>query len=297
MTQEIFMSDLMARVAYNMPGEAYRDSKGLSHSDSKNLRRSPYHYKQLVAPRDPEVVKKASAQMELGTMAHVAALEPHTFAERYVIGPNVSHNSNAWRQFVEEHEARGIKPITQQQYDQVHAMAVSVHMLPDFNALLGGSDAEVSLWWICGATGVLCKARPDLIKRFPPSPEHEKGFAILGDLKTTEDASPEAFARSVADYSYHTQAQWYCDAVEAALGIPVASFLFAVVEREYPYACATYTLDDNAMNVAQDINMVARELYVQCAKNNEWPGYPRETRDIALPHWYMKRHLESRSSP
>lgn len=225
-------------------------------------------------------------------MVHVATLEPHAFNERYVIGPDLNKNTTVWKQFAAQCEEQGTKPITEQQRDQAFAMAASLRALPDFAPLLDGSANEVSMWWNCPATGVLCKARPDLVKRFAPTAQYEAGFVILGDVKTTEDASAEAFARAVCDYSYYTQCSWYTEGAQLTMGIPVLSFLFAVVEREYPYACASYTLDDNAMKVAADINKAARELYVQCEVAGKWPGYPSETRDIALPPWYMKKYLE-----
>ena len=297
------------RVEYGLPPDTYRSEPGLSHSESKQLRKSPYHYKRLNEPRPPELVKQPTAQMALGTMVHVATLEPDAFDERYIVGPDISKNSNAWKAFAAACVEQRVEPITQLQRDQAFAMAQSVRALPDFEPLLAACATEVSMWWECPATGVLCKARPDLVKRYPPpdvpvladadNPEQqlraatiaERGFAILADLKTTESADAEAFARSVADWSYHTQAHWYSEGAEVALAVPVLSFLFVVVEREYPYAAASYTLDDNALAVARDINLAARDLFKRCEQTQEWPGYPRDTRDIALPPWYMKRYL------
>jgi hypothetical protein len=278
------MSDAVPRVEYGLDNDAYRAAPGLSHSDSKRLRKSPWHFKALTEPRDPQLAKAPTPQMALGTMVHTATLEPNAFDLRYLIGPDVSKNSNRWREFAAACESAGAEPITQQQREQAFAMAASVRALPDFAALIEHCATEVSLWWECEKTGLLCKARPDLVKHYPQG-------VILADLKTTQDASAESFARSVADFSYHTQAHWYSEGAAAALGVPVLSFLFAVVESEYPYAAASYTLDDNAMSVAADINLSTRELYLRCMQANEWPGYPRETSDISLPPWYMRRFL------
>lgn len=275
---------MSSAVVYGMGNQAYRDSEGLAHSDSRRLRKSPFHYQQLRQPRDPELVKKPTAAMELGTMVHCAVLEPAEFSNRYVIGPDINHNTTVWKTFAAACVEQGLQPITQQQFDQVHGMAASVRKLPDFAALLDGCSTEVSLWWDCEQTGVLCKARPDLVKHFPG------GSVILGDLKTTEDAGAEAFARSVADYSYHTQAHWYSEGATATLGT-VVSFLFAVVESSFPYAACSYTLDDAAMKIAADINLAVRERFKQCDQLQQWPGYPSETRDLALPSWYMARYL------
>lgn len=298
------------RIEYGMPQDDYRASEGLSHTESKDLRKSPHHMHAKRERPDDVPPKAPSPQMFAGTLTHCAILEPHLFDQRYVIGPDVSKNSNVWKAFVAECDANGSEPITQLQRKQAFGQAATLRALPDFAPLLDNSACEVSMWWRCSQTGVLCKARPDLVRLYPPpavpvlaesdDPAHklraqliaERGFAILGDVKSTESADAESFARSVADYSYHTQAHWYIQAAEACLGVPVLSFLFAVVEREYPYAAASYTLDDAAMQVAADINIAARRLYAQCDSTGNWPGYPRETRDISLPRWYMKRYVE-----
>ena len=294
------------RVAYGMDAELYRAALGMSHSDSRQLRRSPWHYRQL--QDKPQQAKTPSAVMQVGVLAHAATLEPDAFAKRYIVGPDISKNSNAWRDFNATCAAKGASPITQAQHDQAQAIAQAARAVPDFAALLDGADTEVSMWWLCPDTGVLCKARADLVHVYPPGMRvlgdaddetvqlaFDKGFAIVGDLKTTEDASADAFARSVADYSYHTQAHWYMQGVREALGIPVLSFMFAVVERDFPYATATYTLDDNAMAVAAEINLAVRKRYVQCSTAGTWPGYASEVQEVALPHWYMKRYLLDRS--
>lgn len=278
------------RVEYELPSDVYRQAPGLSHSESKQLAKSPWHYKALKEPRDPALVKASTPQQAQGTMVHVASLEPIAFDDRYAVGPDVNKNTNVWKAFAADCELRGAEPISQQQRDVAFAMAQRVRELPDMRPLFDGCATEVSLWWRCPKTGVLCKARPDLVKRYPPDAIYPDGFAILADVKTTDDASPEGFAASVANYSYHTQAQWYCEGASIALGVPVLSMVFAVVEREYPYAAASYTLDDQALAIATDINLGLRELYAQCKRTDSWPGYPTSTTDIALPPWYVRNY-------
>jgi exodeoxyribonuclease VIII len=211
------------RVEWELASGVYRDAPGLAHSDAKRLRRSPWHFKALEGPRDPELMKMPSPQMAVGTMVHVACLEPHRFDCCYAIGPDINKNTREWRAFAQQCADMGREPIAQLQRDQAFAIAQAARAVPDFAAVLAGARNEASLWWRCKDTGVLCKARPDVMHVYAPTSAHPKGFAILADLKTTEDASAEGFARSVADYSYHTQAHWYCDGVQEALGIPVLS--------------------------------------------------------------------------
>jgi hypothetical protein len=53
--------------------------------------------------------------------------------------------------------------------------------------------------------GTPCKVRPDLY--------NSKDSGIVLDLKTTIDASPKGFAKSVRQYGYLFQAAWYMTAL------------------------------------------------------------------------------------
>ncbi len=55
-------------------------------------------------------------------------------------------------------------------------------------------------------------------------------FALSIDVKTTESAHPDDFAKSVANYGYHSQEGLYTDVAEL-LGQPVDAFVFIGFER------------------------------------------------------------------
>ena len=76
-------------------------------------------------------------------------------------------------------------------------------------------------------TGLQCKCRPDWISA---------DGGILVDLKTTEDASPREFQRSIAKWRYHVQAGWYMAGIEAAYGTRPSGFIFIAVEKKPPFA-------------------------------------------------------------
>jgi hypothetical protein len=265
-------------IQHGLSSEAYHHGPGLSHSELKRLRRTPFHYHALLDPSAP--AKEPTPAMFNGTLVHCALLEPEHFELRYVIAPDVHKSSNVYKEFAQRCISGGLAPITQQQRDAAFAQAKALRTLPDVAALLANGFPEVSAYWRDPSTNVLCKCRPDWV-----GPVGYGKGAVLLDVKTASDASPEGFAKSVANFGYHTQADWYCTGYELATGVSVHGMVFAVVESEFPHACAAYMLDDEALRRAREDNRAALNKYAQCSEADHWPGYPREIQVITLPRW------------
>lgn len=263
-----------------LPGlsnEAYHRGPGLSHSGLKRLRKTPFHYHELARERAVPTTPP-TPQMLNGTLTHCALLEPAQFDARYVVGPDVDKRSKEWKQFTAQ--VPTCEVITSLQRDAAFRQADALRRLPDVATLLSSGEPEVSAYWIDPATGVLCKCRPDWV-----SPVGYGRGVVLLDVKTASDASPEGFSKAVANYGYHTQADWYCTGYALATGLEVHGMVFAVVESEYPHACAAYMLDDAALLRAREDNREALHTYAHCAAHDEWPGYPTDIQVITLPRW------------
>ena len=114
---------------------------------------------------------------------------------------------------------------------------------------------------------------------------------ILLDLKTTQDASPRGFSRSVAEYGYHRQAAWYSNGYEQASGKEVAAFIFAAVTSAYPIIAAPYILDDESLAQGAEECAELLELYAQCRRTNTWPAFGDTPQLIGLPGW-ARRSME-----
>jgi hypothetical protein len=112
-------------------------------------------------------------------------------------------------------------------HERIQKMTKSVRRHPGASLFLNmAGAAEESFYWIDEATGLLCKCRPDY--RIPER-------RILVDLKSCEDASPEAFARTIFNYTYYIQAGFYLDGVSQVLAEPYRTFIFIAVEKTPPY--------------------------------------------------------------
>ena len=99
------------------------------------------------------------------------------------------------------------------------------------------------------------------------------------DLKTTTDASPKGFAKSVASFRYHVQAAHYL-----AAGL-FDKFIFIAVEKEAPYAVACYELDADALTEGQRLRGRDLQRIANCRAMAAWPGYGDELQTISLPGW------------
>lgn len=272
---------MTGRVVMAMDNDEYHSGPGLSHSGVKRILRTPWHFQALREPHDTHPATP-TPQMFAGTLCHCATLEPDEFYERYVVGPEVSTRaSREWKEFVAANPGR--ESITVAQRDIAWAQANSLRSHPVVAELLAGMCvAEMAVYWTDADTGVLCKAKPDLTHYCGTL---DRPAVILMDVKTTGDASPEGFAKAVANFGYHTQADWYCWGYEQATGTPCEGMVFAVVENEFPYACAVYMVDDEALSIARERNRKALALYAECERKAIWPGYPHDLQVISLPRW------------
>ena len=267
-------------IRHGLSNAAYHASGALSCSEVKRLRKSPFHYHAHLTPTAPP--KLPTAAMLNGTLVHCALLEPAEFDKRYVVGPEVSKNSNAWKIFKAERE--GAEVITQVQRDAAFAQAANLRALPEVDSLMADGMPEVSAFWFEDdaelEAPVMCRCRPDWVGVVA----YGTG-AVLIDVKTGTDASPEGFSRAVQNFSYHLQADWYCRGYAKAAGIDVHGMVFAVVENEFPYAAAAYMLSDAALIKARAANREALKKYAQCRAAQSWPGYAPGITVIDLPPW------------
>jgi hypothetical protein len=183
--------------------------------------------------------------------------------------------------------------MTPDEWDTVHRMRDAIMAHPAACALLTGCQgvAEHSAYAIDPDTGVLRRVRPDFWRK----------DGIVVDLKTTEDASPDGFARSIANYGYDMQHAYYLDTLNLALhqggydefaAHPkiAKQFVFVVVEKKPPHAVAVYVLDDESVALGRAKYRHALDVYDACERSECWYGYGDAVQTVALPQWHMNRN-------
>ena len=245
----------------------YHADPAVSASHLHAVAASPYHYwSRFLAPGRPPSVQTAA--MKLGSLTHSAVLEPDQLASRYGIAPD--RRTNAGKAAVAVMEAAGIEAVTAPEMEQAMAMAASVRSHQAAAALLRDGKAEQSFWFDDVATGLRCKCRPDWYT----------GNTIV-DLKTTVDASPKGFAKSVAQWRYHVQQSHYL------AGTFAERFVFIAVEKSYPYAVGVYELDADAVQFGDYERRNNLQTIADCRAISEWPGYGNTIQPLSLPKWAL----------
>jgi hypothetical protein len=257
----------------------YHAHSAVSKSHLDQVARSPLHYWARYLDLN-RVVPEPTPAMAIGSAVHTHVLELDQWDARYVSAPDgIDRRTKAgkaeWEAFTTAATGRTVLP--KADADLVMRMAHSVFSHPAAAMLLAlPGKAETTHMWTDAATGLQCKCRPDWLT--------DDG-RLLVDLKTTEDASPRGFAKSIATWRYHVQASWYLDGIEQATGTRPEQFLFLCVEKKAPYAVAVYAAD--AEMIAAGAQTAARDLDVlaTCKAANAWPGYSDQIEPISLPPW------------
>jgi hypothetical protein len=85
----------------------------------------------------------------------------------------------------------------------------------------------------------------------------------------------------VAQYRYHVQANHYL------AGTGAERFVFIAVEKSYPYACAVYELDVDAMLAGENARRRNLSVIADCLAISEWPGYGNTIQPLSLPSWAL----------
>ncbi len=135
--------------------------------------------------------------------------------------------------------------------------------------LFGENELLTEVTAVAEINGILVKARADALLIGGPL------AGAIVDHKTTRDASPGGFLKSVQAFRYDQQAALYMEVFRRA-GVAVNRFLFAAVELEPPCATAVYELDHIIMNAGAASYMEALETLKQCRESGEWPGYTQD---------------------
>ena len=263
-----------------IPNADYHQGPGISKSGLDAVARSPLHYwaKYLDPNREPS---ESTPAQRLGTAIHTAVLEPGEFAKRYHVAPVVDRRTKdgkaTWDAAMATAAAAGAELITNDDAQACMKIAAQVRQHPTARQVFASGEAEMSCYWTDTETGVLCKCRPDWLS-----------LPLVVDLKSTEDASPDAFMRSAWNWRYWVQAAWYVDGIQHATGQRVDAFVFGAFEKSAPYACAFYYADDAMLEMGRQEYRKALRVYADCLAADRWPGYGTEVTRLGVPGWALK---------
>ncbi len=269
----------------DIDNDAYHAGPGVSKSHFDSI--SPmnkgcplkYWYKHVREDREPSA---PTPNMIAGTAMHTLVLEPDDFDVLYVKEPKIDRRTKAGKEeaaaFEQEHQGKIL--LTTDQIEKVKGMAGAINRHATAAPLLRAGEAEASYYAIDEGTGLLIKSRPDFVT--------DDGN-IMVDLKSTVDASPEGFARSIVNFRYFMQPAWYGDVMRAAGYTAPKHFVFIAVEKEPPYAVGVYYATPEIFDIGREQSRYDLDLIAQCHKAGEWPDYAVKAKPIELPAWFARR--------
>jgi hypothetical protein len=269
------------RIELDLDEQEYHRHPALSSTQARKLLESPARYRY---DRDhPEPPKR---EFDLGTAVHskVLGVGADTVAiPDDLLASNGAASTAAAKAWIAEQREAGHTPVKSSVANQVNAMAEAVLAHPVARALFEQpGNSEVSVFATDPDTGVDTRARFDFL------PDFTADDPIAVDLKTSgKVASPEEFARTVANHGYFIQQEWYLYAWALATGDFTARMQFVVVEADAPHLVGVYPLAREFAEIGRMKVRQALEIYAACAAADEWPGYALRPDPLQPPTWLM----------
>ena len=265
----------------NLSNEQYHAHDSISRSKLMDFSISPYQYWAMhLNPDRPE--KKVTDAMEFGTAFHTWMLEQDNFKKQFYVKPEPvllkdsgREAYEAYKELLKELSSNGRHCLSQDQYDCILDMYKALIDHNQAHELIWGAKAyEQSYFWQDKESGLLVKARPDIL--------HSN---MIVDLKTCASASPQAIQRAIVDGGYHTQMAMIRDGIRELEGRDIPNCILVCVEKTYPYAIGIYIIDEQALEIGRlEYKRLLLNL-VSCIKSNSWPGHEIQT--INLPRWAL----------
>jgi exodeoxyribonuclease VIII len=242
--------------------------------------------------------------MDFGSLVDCLFLTPGQFEKRYVIQPETytnkedgekpwNWNSNtckAWR-----NENRGLSIISKEKFDEAVVALERLNADPTIVSFLEQSDRQV---WLSGEwkdketkLKIPLKALIDIVPR-----ADSEYSDYIADLKTTRDAAPMVWNRTVFNFGYHFQAALYLDMMQVI--DPMRSgFGHIVQENKKPFETGKRIMHPDYLEIGRKEYEKALSDYCQCLKSGKFPGY--DDTDEAVQGWstsYPEPWMEQRNT-
>ncbi len=265
----------------NLPEKDYRAHKAISQSVLKSFGESatPLHFKAT-----PE--KQATPDMEFGSAAHCAILEPHLYHQKVVTRPaeypDDKGNLKPWNgnstwciTWLNNAKAKGLIVLSRDQASKIPKIVERLNKIELVREALKHGQKEVSWFAQDDETGLELKCRTDLVAM------DSKQAQWLLDLKKSRVgfANAKDFGEEVQNRGYDIQAASY-------LAISGASkFIFVVFDDDAPFDASLIELTDRELELGYRKWRKLLTDYAQCVKSGDWPGYPQGIQKSQPPKW------------
>lgn len=246
--------------------------------------------------------KEPSREMEFGTLAHYALLEPDKFDAHYSlipaellakkdgkVDPRGAASTNAAKAFIAAEAAAGRIAIKEAERDRLIEVARAVMDTRLYKRIRSCSAAqfETRIDWY-DDTGLRCKCKPDIL--IPA-----ERLVLVIDLKTCDSAAPNEFPRAAKQHQYWLQACHYSAGVRAHFGQEVV-FRFLAVEADAPYRTCEYDYQLRAADWAEYRRTL--EQLAECYQTNDWrEPWEHEPHTIESDRWTLHSDAVTNDQP
>jgi hypothetical protein len=278
----------------NLTIEEYHNGEGISASKLKKALQSTAHF---FAKDEPSAENEAFL---MGQAFEDLLTEPESFDNKYFVlnleerpeadKTMASKANKAWKEEILEAN-KTKKLLNIEQKDVLNEMVKSCSKNKTITSTLNDATFQGSYFWKDEETGLLCKTRPDIIKY------RNENSVIINDIKTAQDASPEAFAKNFANFGYGIQAAMQIDGVASALGVSVEYYTYTVVEKKAPYLAQVYTLAPEDIDYYRAVYKTLLKRVKEAMEDGEriYYGYAEDCGnkmgilELEIPQWHINQ--------
>lgn len=285
--------DKFPSVLPDLEAEKYHRHPAVSKHGLDDFRKAPALY--LYNRENP---RPATPALQFGSLYHTVILEPELIGQLYAVVPKDAPKRPTriqreakkpsletleaihwWNEFDARNEGKTIVDVADimlcQQMRQAMLKNLACRNALEEHRLY----TEASLFWQDPATGVKCRARPDIIR----------ADGLIIDPKTCVDASEDAFQRAAWNFGYYRQAAMYLDGWEAVSGEKPKAFIFLAQESEAPFLCRAYVASPQLIEYGRVQLREDLERFAKCEQTGIWPGLGDKPAELNLPAWAMPR--------
>lgn len=238
--------------------------------------RSPLHawhaHPRLNPQHRPE--EDVTKEMDRGAAIHALLLEGA--ADRIEVIAANDYRTNDAKAKRDAARLVGKIPLLSADYERVRdtTLGIATQLAKtELAGMMDSGDAEMTAVWQDG--DAWCRSRFDWISA---------DRSLIVDLKTTENAEPNAYLRRMLKLGGDVQAAFYVRAVERLTGA-APRFVELVVETEPPYAISLVALDPAWMAFATSKVEAALAIWQDCMAAGVWPAYSPRVCYGQLPAW------------
>jgi len=241
--------------------------------------RSTHHLHHYINTEQP-----SSKFMDFGSLLDCLLLEPEIFSTQFVgipkMGEDSKGNPKPWsnqlkycKAWTQEQRYLGLTPYSAADYDKAATIIKNIKEHKTAGPWMEGGKDQVAIVWEDKETSLLCKGRID--KLHP--------YSVV-DLKSTGNASPFEFSRTINNFLYHVQGAMYSGGLSQLNGGEYLPFNLVVAESEAPHCVATYKIGAESIVTGENIFHRAIHKYKDYLEMGP-TGYSQFAEEIEIPEW------------